>query len=111
MGIAAGATYVPSMAVIAQYFERKRALAMVIVACGSSFGASIHPIMLNNLFVSIGFANGVRASAGMISGLLLIACLLMRQRFLPQKRAVGFLECVKKLSHDSAYVASTLGYA
>ncbi|KAJ7664134.1 major facilitator superfamily domain-containing protein [Mycena rosella] len=76
-GIGAGIAYIPT-----------RALAMTIVASGSSFGAIIHPIMLNNtLHSSLGFGNSVRASAGLISGLLFLACLLMRPRLPPSKDA------------------------
>ncbi|KAF9439880.1 hypothetical protein P691DRAFT_614297, partial [Macrolepiota fuliginosa MF-IS2] len=37
-GIGAGMMYVPTLAVISQYFLRRRALAMSIVAAGSSLG-------------------------------------------------------------------------
>ncbi|KAF7375852.1 MFS general substrate transporter [Mycena sanguinolenta] len=76
LGLGAGMVYVPSIAVISHYFQKRRALAMAIVASGSSFGAVVNPILLNNLLENgIPFGTAVRVSAAMISGLLLIACM------------------------------------
>ena len=59
---------------------------MGIVLTGSSFGGIIHPIMHNQLFHGkTGFAWGVRASAFLILGLLVIANCIMTTR-LPPKR-------------------------
>jgi len=110
MGLGAGTIYIPSVAVISHYFKKKRALAMTIVASGSSLGSVIHPIMLNNtLFTSLGFGNSVRASAGLITGLLFIGCALMHPKFPPPKQSLGFVPALKKFSKDSAYVCATLG--
>ncbi|KAH0582132.1 hypothetical protein H2248_011785 [Termitomyces sp. 'cryptogamus'] len=67
-------TYVPGMAGIAHYFRRRRAVALGIAASGSGVGATVHPIMLNSLFHGrAGFRTGVRASAGLNTGLFVIA--------------------------------------
>lgn len=109
-GIGAGLIYVPSIAVISHYFHKKRTLAMSIVAGGSSFGSVIHPIMLNNTFnSSLGFGNSVRASAGLVTGMLLLACCLMRTRLPPPKKVTPIIPAIKKFSKDSAYVAATAG--
>ncbi|KAF4623674.1 hypothetical protein D9613_001514 [Agrocybe pediades] len=85
-GIGAGMMYVPSVAVLSLYFRRRRALVMTIVASGSSFGALIHPIMLNNLIhTRLGFSGATRISAAIISFCLLVACLLLRPRLPPPK--------------------------
>lgn len=109
MGLAAGIMYVPSVAVVSHYFRKRRALAMTIVASGSSVGSIIHPIMLNNLLGSIGFANAARANAGLVSGLLLIACGMMRTRLPPNPAPIGLREALAKFSKDSAYVCATVG--
>ncbi|KAJ7508898.1 major facilitator superfamily domain-containing protein [Mycena galericulata] len=111
-GLGAGIVYIPSVAVVSHYFHKRRALAMSIVASGSSFGAVIHPIMLNNtLHSSLGFGNAVRASAGMISGLLLLACVLMRPRFPPSTNDLEFWKSVRRFGHDTPYVLATIGMA
>jgi len=111
-GIGAGMTYVPCVAILSHHFQKRRALAMTIVASGSSLGAVIHPIMLNNtLHTRLGFANAVRASAGLISGLLLIACLLVRTRLPPSKQPLNFWQTLRKFARDKPYTAATAGVA
>ena len=90
---------------------------MCIAVSGSSLGGLLHPIMLNHLFYSkIGFAGGVRASAGLVAGLHLIALAAIRTKYAkPEQRADGakkslhIIPAVKKFSKDSAYVCATLG--
>jgi MFS family permease len=108
MGIGVGLIYVPSVAVISHYFRKKRTLAMAIVACGTSLGSIVHPIMLNNtLHSSFGFANSVRASAGLVTGMLLIACCLMRTRLPPPTKPTPIIPNLRKFAGDSAYVTAT----
>lgn len=110
MGLGAGTVYIPSVAVLSHYFHKRRALAMTIVASGSSLGSVIHPIMLNNtLFSPLGFGNSVRASAGLVSGMLLIACSLMHPRLPPPQQTLGFAQAARKFVRDPAYVFATMG--
>ncbi|KAK1224500.1 hypothetical protein PQX77_012613 [Marasmius sp. AFHP31] len=109
-GLGVGMTYVPSIAITAQYFSTRRALAMTTIATGASIGSIVHPIMLNNTLGKLGFANAVRASTGMIAGLLLIACCLMKTRTTAKKQASGSSKTVLKgISKDPAYIAATVG--
>ncbi|KAG2118187.1 MFS general substrate transporter [Suillus discolor] len=111
-GIAIGLTNVPSFAVVSHHFQRRRALAMGIVATGSSLGAILHPIMLNNLINGrLGFANGVRASAALSGGLLVIANLLMRTRLPPQPKIVSYTRVLQNSSRDGAYICACVGMA
>ncbi|KIK69480.1 hypothetical protein GYMLUDRAFT_91751 [Collybiopsis luxurians FD-317 M1] len=109
VGLAAGMMYVPSVGVVSQYFRRRRALAMTIVASGSSLGSVVHPLMLNNILTRIGFANAARANAGLISGLLLVGCLLMRTRLPPNPAGIGLKEMFAKFLKDTPYVYATVG--
>ncbi|EGO26555.1 hypothetical protein SERLADRAFT_368118 [Serpula lacrymans var. lacrymans S7.9] len=110
MGIGAGIIYVPTVAVVSHYFLRYRVIAMTIAVSGTSLGAVIHPIMMNKLLNSnMSFGNAVRISAGMVTGLLIIASMLMRTRLPPPKRLIPLGEAVKKFSRDRAYVFAALG--
>ncbi|KAJ7502537.1 MFS general substrate transporter [Mycena galericulata] len=110
-GIGAGAVYVPSVAVVAHYFKKRRTLAMTIVTAGSSIGATVHPIMLNNTLRSrnLGFGGAVRASAGLISGLLLIACCLMHPRLPPSQIHPPLWKALRRFSRDVPYILATIG--
>ncbi|KAG2358188.1 major facilitator superfamily domain-containing protein [Suillus spraguei] len=108
-GVAIGLTHVPSIAVVSHHFQRRRPLAMGFVVAGASMGSILQPIMLNHLINgSLGFANGVRASAGMISGLLLIAYPLMRTRLPPKPQAVSYTRILQNSLRDCAYVCACL---
>ncbi|KAJ7467469.1 MFS general substrate transporter [Mycena latifolia] len=109
-GLGSGAVYVPSVAIVSHYFQKRRTLAMSIVASGSSLGSVIHPIMLNNTFHSrLGFANSVRASAGLVSGLLLIACFLIHPRLPPAQTHPPFWKSLRRFVRDPPYVFATVG--
>ncbi|EKM56382.1 uncharacterized protein PHACADRAFT_118039 [Phanerochaete carnosa HHB-10118-sp] len=110
VGIGAGLLYIPSIAVISHYFNRRRVLAMSIVAAGSSLGSIIHPIMLNNtLNSSLGFGNSVRASAGLVTVMLLLSIALMKPRLPPPAHTMPLIPAMKKFSRDSAYVWTSAG--
>ncbi|KAJ7202020.1 major facilitator superfamily domain-containing protein, partial [Mycena pura] len=109
VGLGAGTVYVPSVAIVAHYFQRRRALAMAIVVSGSALGAVIHPIMLNNTLRSLGFATAVRASAGLVTGLTIIACLLMHPRLPPSQSSLPFWKSLARFGRDRAYVLATVG--
>ncbi|KAJ7902706.1 MFS general substrate transporter [Mycena olivaceomarginata] len=81
LGIGLGLTFLPALGVAAHYFSRRRGLAIGIMTLGASIGGIIFPIMLNNLLFRRGFVVGVRASAALITILMLLANLLMRPRY------------------------------
>ncbi|OAX39534.1 MFS general substrate transporter [Rhizopogon vinicolor AM-OR11-026] len=111
-GVATGLTNVPSIAVVSHHFERRKSFVMGLVVAGASLGSIFHPIMLNNLINGrFGFANGVRASAGMISGLLFIACLLMRTRLPPQPKAMSYTRVLRDSLTDPVYVCTCVWMA
>ncbi|PPQ80949.1 hypothetical protein CVT25_014706 [Psilocybe cyanescens] len=110
VGIGVGMIYVPSVAILSHYFRQRRSLVMTIVAAGSSLGAVVHPIMLNNLIPKIGFAKATRANAGLISGLLLIACLIMKTRLPPPTTTPNLKKSLVKFSKDKAYICCIFGF-
>ncbi|TFK32266.1 MFS general substrate transporter [Crucibulum laeve] len=88
IGLASGLTYVPSLGIVSHYFQKKRALAMGVVAAGTALGATLHPIMVNQLvYSSIGFHGAIRIISGMNCVLFVIANLIMRPRLPPRKNA------------------------
>ncbi|KAG1888572.1 major facilitator superfamily domain-containing protein [Suillus subluteus] len=110
LGIASGLMHIPSLAVVSHHFRRRRTLVMTFVAAGSSLGAIIHPIMLNNLLNGpLGFANGVRASAGLISSSLLTACLCMRTRLDPPATPANCIVVGRKCIRDIPFILLIVG--
>lgn len=83
---------------------------MSIVAAGSSLGAVVHPLMLNNtLNGSLGFAGATRANAGLMTGMLIVAYSLMQPRLPTPTRAPRILQSMKQFSRDVPYMLASLG--
>ncbi|KAH0580325.1 hypothetical protein H2248_001833 [Termitomyces sp. 'cryptogamus'] len=81
MGLGLAMTFLPPITVVAHHFKRRRSFAIGILTSGASIGGLVFPIMLNKLiFGPQGFALGVRATAGTITGLMIIGNMLMRTR-------------------------------
>lgn len=109
LGIGAGLLYVPSMAVQSHHWRTYRALAMGVVTTGSSIGGIIFPIMLNRLFQgSVGFAWGVRASAFLVLGLLVVGNLLMTENR-PAKPTEAPKPDMKSIMTDPASMWTNFG--
>ncbi|PPQ98970.1 hypothetical protein CVT24_003466 [Panaeolus cyanescens] len=109
LGIGAGLTYVPSVAVVSHYFQKKRPLAMTLVVAGSSIGAVVHPIMLNNLLERLSFRQAVGISAGMITLLLVLACLITRPRLPPPKAKAALFPSIRRFYSEPAYTLLSIG--
>ncbi|KAG1860223.1 major facilitator superfamily domain-containing protein [Suillus subalutaceus] len=104
-GIALGLLHVPSLAIVSHYFKRRRTLVMTFATLGSLMGAIVYSIMLNNLLNGrVGFANGVRASAGLTSVLLLVAYLCMRTRLDSPTTPVNYIAAAKKCLRDVPFI-------
>ncbi|KAK2812182.1 hypothetical protein FQN50_001540 [Emmonsiellopsis sp. PD_5] len=85
MGIGCGLMFCPTMAVISTYFSAKKALAIALVASGSSTGGLIFPAIVQTLLPRIGYPWTMRV-LGFFSLATLIPCFIfLRQRIPPRK--------------------------
>ncbi|KZT61360.1 MFS general substrate transporter [Calocera cornea HHB12733] len=107
-GIAMGLMYLPGIAVIMQYFQKKRAVAIGIAFTGSSIGGIIFPIMINNIFSKVGYVWGVRAAGFYILGACVLANLLIIPYY-PPRHTKPPTPSLGKLFSDPPYVVSTFG--
>ncbi|KZL74323.1 hypothetical protein CT0861_00544 [Colletotrichum tofieldiae] len=88
VGLGAGCIYIPSVAIIPQYFTKRRALATGIVATGSSFGGVIYPLIIQSLLPRVGFpwATRVVAFISLATNAFSFAVLRQRSDPNPEKR-------------------------
>lgn len=86
-GISTGFLFTPSVAVISHYFKQRRGFAMGLCAAGSSLGGLLFPIGLKHALYGqkLGFAWGVRVIGLVILGLLVISCVLVKERLPPRQ--------------------------
>jgi len=87
MGSAVAFLQFPAFAIVAQYFDKKRAAAMGVVASGSSIGGVIFPIVLSKLLngSNIGFGWSMRIVGFIILPFMLLACFIFSPRVPPRK--------------------------
>lgn len=109
-GLATSMSYVPSLAILSHHFEKKRAIAMSIVAGGTPFGAVVYTILLNNLLSgNLGFANSIRITAAANTVVLFIGCALMRTRWLYAKAQMDYSQVLRTSCADYPYIFASIG--
>ncbi|KAL1638032.1 hypothetical protein SLS58_009053 [Diplodia intermedia] len=80
MGLGTCCLQIPSIAVVPRYFVKRRARAMALATVGSSLGATIYPLMFQNLQPRIGFGWTVRIMGFICFALCSFAIVVIRPR-------------------------------
>ncbi|EAT90704.2 hypothetical protein SNOG_02492 [Parastagonospora nodorum SN15] len=86
IGIGTGALFVPSVAILSNYFSTRIGLAIGIAASGSSLGGVLYPIVFHRLLPTLGFGWTTRVLGFIILATMVIPNLCMRIRILPAKK-------------------------
>lgn len=114
IGIGVGFLYIPSVALIPQYFDRRRALAMGLVVSGSSLGGVIYPLIFQGLQPRIGFGWTTRVMGLISLATLSVSLLCLRRRIKPaQIRSLVDLAAFKEVPYIlycAAVFFSNLGF-
>lgn len=87
-GISSSMVFTPSIACLAHWFHRRRALATGIAATAGGFGGIIFPILIWNLAEAVGFPWAIRI-IGFICAFFCIICVLFLKTRLPPKKLGG----------------------
>jgi len=89
VGLGSGTLGVPSMAIVATYFdERKRPLGTGLAATGAALGGVIYPVLFRGFVDRMGFPWTVRTLVSVNAGLLIVACVLVRPLVVTKRQAV-----------------------
>lgn len=80
VGIGNGCLFCPTMANVSTYFEKRRALAIAIVASGSGTGGLIYPSMMRELVPRVGFAWAVRCMGFIVLFNVVVGGLFLKRR-------------------------------
>ncbi|BEI92756.1 uncharacterized protein CcaverHIS019_0503840 [Cutaneotrichosporon cavernicola] len=106
-GFMAGILFCPAIAVTSQWFHHKRALALGVVACASSLGGTIFPIITTNCLKHLGFPWTMRICGFICLYSTIFASLTLRN-CLPPKNAAGGMFNLKAFKNP-AYSFFTIG--
>ena len=84
IGLGNGCIFVPSVAILPQYFSTRKALANGIAASGSSIGGVIYPIVFRQLQQKIGFAWATRVLGFISLVTIWFSVFVMKPRIKPK---------------------------
>lgn len=90
VGVGMGMVFLPSTAILSQYFTTRRALAIGIASTGSPLAGIVFPIVFSNLVGKVGFGWATRVISFILLGVCVIPVVFMKTRVPPsgQKRAL-----------------------
>ncbi|KAK1546711.1 major facilitator superfamily transporter [Colletotrichum paranaense] len=83
VGLGCGLVFLPSTAILSQYFHRRRALVIGLAATGSPIAGMCFPILFGHLEPRIGFGWATRIMAFILLGLSVIPAVSMHTRLPP----------------------------
>lgn len=86
VGVGMGLSFLPSAAILAQYFHKHRALALGIAQSGSPLAGIVFPIIFSRLQPRIGFGWATRVIAFILLGISIIPVMFMKTR-IPANKA------------------------
>ena len=85
IGVANGLQFCPTLSLLSTYFAKRKALAIGIVASGSSVGGLIYPSIARELLPKLGFAWTIRVLGFVTLTTNLLAIAFLRPRLPPRK--------------------------
>ncbi len=101
MGIGMGLTFLPSAAIMAQYFHKHRALALGISSTGSPLAGIVFPIIFSRVRDSLGFGWATRVIAFILLAVSVLPIAFMHTRTGTARRRALFDPTAL---HDPAYL-------
>lgn len=87
LGLGTCCLSIPSIAIVPMYFKKRRARAMGLATVGSGLGATLYPLMFQNLQPEIGFGWTMRVMGFMAFAMCSFALVIIRPRAALKKPA------------------------
>ncbi|KAI0086146.1 MFS general substrate transporter [Irpex rosettiformis] len=90
VGLGSGVIFNPTLGVIPHWFQKKKGIALGVVAFGSSIGGTVFPIAVRNLIQSVGFKWTMRIIGFIILVALALTNVCVARRLPPKKNSGPF---------------------
>ncbi|KIX04723.1 uncharacterized protein Z518_05593 [Rhinocladiella mackenziei CBS 650.93] len=111
IGIGNGCIFIPSVAILPQYFSTRKALANGIAASGSSLGGVIYPIVFRRVEQQLGFGWATRVIGFISFATVWFSVLVMKPRIIPKhKRHLTDLAAFKEIPYVLFCAAMFFGF-
>ncbi|OAA53360.1 Major facilitator superfamily domain, general substrate transporter [Cordyceps fumosorosea ARSEF 2679] len=93
MGVGNGLVFCPALAILSQYFKRRRAFAVGLAAAGAAVGGLVYPILINRLIFhdKVGFGWTMRCM-GLVMLVTYIPCLVLFKPRLPPRKTADWID-------------------
>lgn len=91
-GVSSSMVFTPSVACVAHWFLRRRALATGIAATAGGIGGIIFPLLISNLAGTLGFQWAIRTIGFISAGFCLLSIALLRTRVPPNSPQKGIID-------------------
>ncbi|KAI9900476.1 hypothetical protein N3K66_004738 [Trichothecium roseum] len=91
LGVGNGLAFCPALAVLSQYFRRKRAFSVGLASAGAAVGGLVYPVMVDRLVddPAAGYPWAMRAMAFIMFATYIPCLVLMKPRITPDRSAAG----------------------
>lgn len=91
LGVGNGLAFCPALAVLSQYFRRKRAFSVGLASAGAAVGGLVYPVMVDRLVddPGAGYPWAMRAMALIMFATYIPCLVLMKPRIAPDRSAAG----------------------
>lgn len=106
LGSGMGLLFLPTTAILAQYFTTRRALAIGLASTGSPLAGIVFPIIFSKLLARLGFGWATRVIAFILLGLSVIPVVFMKTRIPPSGRKRALVD--QGALRDPAFVLFVL---
>ncbi|KAF6830981.1 MFS monocarboxylate [Colletotrichum plurivorum] len=107
IGLGCGLTFLPSTAILSQYFEKRRAFVIGIASTGSPITGMVFPVLFGRLEPVIGFGWATRVMGFILLGLSVIPAVSMHTRLPPSGRKRSLVDTTAL--RDPAFMLVMLG--
>ncbi|CAG9986896.1 unnamed protein product [Clonostachys byssicola] len=104
VGLGNGCLFCPSIALVSTYFQKRRSIAIGVVACGSTTGGVIFPSIARELLPRIGFAWTIRV-IGLVQAVSLVVALASLKSRIPPRRTGSLVEWAAFKEMEYSYYA------
>ena len=85
VGLGNGCLFCPTLAIVATYFQKRRAFAIGLTACGTTTGGILYPLLMRQLLPRIGFGWSMRTMGFIQAATLIVAMVCIRTRVPPRR--------------------------
>ncbi|KAH8799106.1 putative MFS monocarboxylate transporter [Xylogone sp. PMI_703] len=92
LGLGTAVLYLPSLSVVATYFNKNRGLAIGLSIASGQLGGVVYPIVFRQLEPQLGFGWTIRVIGFIALGLLVISNTVMRPRLSPKGKCSPILD-------------------